>query len=344
MKRMMQLLVVFGACLFVSFAVQAKDVRSLVQEGLQAIEAEKGHPELCTLTDATYVKLNGETTQGYVDLILEETGCSIGNGNLLFFHRPIDYPLVISVFNKENSEAFAVLFDGRDSRMIRFSLKGDSAADPEHYAELKRKLKKDAFSIVTILSSWAKGAPYDFLKCCELHNHYCPGLSSGYMIAELILKDYPLSPGKKYVWFACPPWCKDDAVFTLLDLTPGKRNLYVKGPAKGQHSEGAEGRWAGIMALWDAKEKTGKAIALQFDWGKVYDLAGITAADLSPKGGPSNPAFFTARVRSAWALIPYLDRPEMFVHVAEEVEITPAMLKSMKSAGQNPYEVIGVVE
>jgi formylmethanofuran dehydrogenase subunit E-like metal-binding protein len=98
------------------------------------------------------------------------------------------------------------------------------------------------------------------------------------------------------------------------------------------------------MVIWNTKKEKGKAIALQFDWNEAYKLAGLNAADFEPKGGTSNPAFFTARIKSSWSLIPYLDRPERFVSVSKEVEITPHMLKKMKMAGENPYQVIGLVK
>jgi len=86
------------------------------------------------------------------------------------------------------------------------------------------------------------------------------------------------------------------------------------------------------------------AIALQFDWNTAYKLADLKASDLQPQGGPSNPAFFTARIKGSWSLIPYLDRPEKFAHVVKEVEITPDMLQKMKMARVNPYQIIGIVQ
>jgi formylmethanofuran dehydrogenase subunit E-like metal-binding protein len=309
---------------------------------MRDLAVEKGNAHLCALTDATYVKLKGQTTQAYVDVIHEETGCSIGRGNLLFFHRPVSYALIVAIHKEDDGETVVIIKRADDTNKFRFNIKGDAAADPKRYGEIMTMLKADTFSIVTILTSHAKGAPYDFLKCCEYHNHYCPGVTSGYFIAKLIQERYPIEKNEQYIWFACPPWCKDDAISTMLDLTPGKRNLYVKELAEAQSTEGPSGRWAGIMVIWDSQKKKGKAIALQFDWNEAYKLARITASDFNPKGGTSNPAFFTARIKSSWSLIPYLDRPERFVSVGEEVEITPDMLKRMKMAGENPYQVIGL--
>jgi len=85
------------------------------------------------------------------------------------------------------------------------------------------------------------------------------------------------------------------------------------------------------------------AIVLQFDWNTAYRLADLKASDFQPPGGPSNPAFFTARIKGSWSLIPYMDRPEKFAHVVKEVEITLDMLQKMKMAGVNPYQIIGIV-
>ena len=115
-----------------------------------------------------------------------------------------------------------IKYDGKGVRTFKFNIKNDTAADPKNFGAIQKQLKGDTFSVVTLLTSRAKGAPYDFMKCCEYHNHYCPGITSGYLIAKYIEKHYPAGPGHRYIWFACPPWCKDDAVSTVLDLTPGK--------------------------------------------------------------------------------------------------------------------------
>jgi formylmethanofuran dehydrogenase subunit E-like metal-binding protein len=344
MKRFMQLVMVFLVLAYAVSAWAATDVRQLVRQGMQDLGVEKGNPNLCALTDAPYVKLKGKAAQEYVDLIQEETGCSIGKRNLLFFQRSIGHPLIIAIHREDNGEAAVIVRESDGAHTFRFNIKGDTAADPKLYGAIMKMLKGDTFSILSILTSRAKGAPYDFLKCCEHHNHFCPGVTAGYFIGQLIQEKYPIGPGEQYIWFACPPWCKDDAISTMLDLTPGKGNLYVKAMAEGQSLEGERGQRAGIMVMWNAKDNHGKAIALQFDWNPAYKLAGLNASDFQPQGGPSNPAFFTARIKSSWSLIPYLDRPERFVRVVQEVEITPDMLQKMKMAGVDPYQTIGIAQ
>ena len=52
-------------------------------------------------------------------------------------------------------------------------------ADPAFWKRTgELKAGKDMFTLAAIANAWAKGAPSDFLKCAELHNHICPGLTS----------------------------------------------------------------------------------------------------------------------------------------------------------------------
>ncbi len=326
----------------VAFASDAMIPR--IQQAMKDLDVEKGSPQLCALTNAPYVALNGKSCPEVVDTLQDLTGCSVGRKNLLFFQRPVNHPLLVVLHREDNGETVVIRYDGDFSETLRFNMKGDSAADPVVFGEIQKKLKGDAFSVVTLLTAHAKGAPYDFLKCCEHHNHYCPGVTSGYFIAHFVLNKYPKVAGEQYFWFACPPWCKDDAISMMLDLSPGKQSLFVKNMAEGRATEGPAGRYAGIMVRWNPKTKTGKAAVLQFDWNEAYKLAGLTPEEFNPKGGKSNPAFFTARVRSAWALIPYLDEPERFVSLFMDADVNASALKRMKQAGEDPYAVIGMAK
>jgi len=223
---------------------------------------------------------------------------------------------------------------------------GDKATTPDGWKRIQEKLGPDAFSLVTIANAWAKGAPYDFLRCCEFHNHLCPGVSTGYQIAQFILERYPLHKGETYAWIACPPWCKDDAVQILLDLTPGKRSLFVKQLTPDQKKlipgEKPTDSIAGILVIWHNISNRGKAVALRYSWGKAWQVSGITPEEFKPKGGKSNPVFWASRVKCNCGLMPYLDKPADFVKVVKEVEVSPQMYTKMTVAGVNPYEVIGL--
>jgi len=350
MRRCMQIMLAAVLVICAAQGLWASEVKSLIKGGMQDLKIEKGSPNLLALTDATYVKVNGKTTEGCVDLIREETGCTVGQGNLLFFHRAVSYPLKIVLFRKDTKDAVVITWNGKKAGKVKLNLDGDKATRPEGWKQIQKKIKSlsDTFTMVTIANAWAKGAPYDFLRCCELHNHLCPGLSSGYQIAQFILEKYPLKKGEKYVWIACPPWCKDDAIQVLLDLTPGKRSMFVKNLSGDQKKavscEKQNENIAGILVIWNNKKNKGKAIVFRYDWGKVCSVSGIERKDFKPEGGTKNPVFWTTRVKCNWGLMPYLDKPGNFVKVAKELEITPQMYSKMTSAGVNPYKVLGLTK
>ena len=350
MRKCMQILLVAVLVVCAAQGLWASDVKSLIKGGMQDLKIEKGSPNLLALTDATYVKVNGRTSEGYVDMIREVTGCSIGKGNLLLFHRPVTYPLKVVLFRKDTKDAVVITLDGNKTEKVKVNLDGDKAASPDGWKQIQKKIKSipDTFSMVTIANAWAKGAPYDFLKCCEFHNHLCPGVSSGYQIVQFILERYSLKKAEKYAWISCPPWCKDDAIQILLDLTPGKRSMFVKNLSGDQKKaisgEKKNDNIAGILVIWNNKKNKGRAIALRYNWGKACEVSGVKKKDFKPEGGKKNPVFWTTRVKCNWGLMPYLDKPGNFVKVVKELEISPQMYSKMTSAGVNPYKVLGLTK
>ena len=341
------LLVAFMMACF-SQNLWAADVKDLLNESMKDVKAEKGSPSLLALTNATYVLVNGNSSEGYVDMIQEITGCSIGKKTLLFYHRPATSPLKILVYNKANSEAALISYDGSKAAKVNFKINGRDIITPDGWTRLQKAIvnPSDTFSLISIADAWAKGAPFSFLKCCEFHNHLCPGVSTGYQVVKFVINNYSLKKGESYAWIACPPWCKDDAVMVFLDLTPGKKTIFVKNLTAEQKKaipgETANENIAGVLVIWNSSAAKGKAVALRYSWGEACRVSGIDRKDLSPQGGRSNPLFFINRVKFNSQLIPYLDKPKAFVKVVKEVEITPQMYTQMTLAGKNPYKVIGL--
>ena len=347
-------------------------IENLIEKGMDALEVEKGDPDLCVLTDATYVKIEGNTTEKYIDLIQDTTGCSIGNGSLLIFHRPRDYPLIITMFKKgakANNSYVIALKDGDAEPLAvlttvpiitkeerekewenEYWVNWETSDDAKgNWTVLEGDLgeiglqKSDAFSITTIASMWGLEAPYDFLRCGEWHNHLCPGVSAGYLITGYIQQNYPLKRGEKYVWIACPPWCKDDAVQTLLDLTPGKRSMFVKQLLEEQEAE-LPADIAGILVKWNETENKGTGVVLQFNWTEANAVSNLNGSSYFPAGSIANPLFWTSRLKGEWGLMPYLNEPEKLVEMAKEFDVTAEMLNRLKMAGINPYVEIGMIE
>jgi formylmethanofuran dehydrogenase subunit E-like metal-binding protein len=279
--------------------------------------------------------VNNKSTENYIDIIQEETGCSIGRGNLLLLHRPSNYPLKIVIFKKDTKECVSIHYDGKKAASIK--LKADPAEVflPETWEKTKKGLgASDAFTFVALANAWAAGAPYDLFKCVEFHNHICPGIISGYLIAKYIRKTFPLKAGERYTFIACPEWCKDDAIQVLLGFTPGKKNMYVKSLTDLQKKSLVDSAVAGILLIENRNRNEGLAIILQFKWKEeIEDTSGDKQSDPNHR-----------KLQAILNLLPYLDKPENFVEVLKEYKMSADKLKRLTIAGVNPYEELGFVK
>jgi formylmethanofuran dehydrogenase subunit E-like metal-binding protein len=47
------------------------------------------------------------------------------------------------------------------------------------------------FSLVGISNVWAKNASFDFIQASAFHDHLCPGVTSGYMLANYVESKLP---------------------------------------------------------------------------------------------------------------------------------------------------------
>jgi formylmethanofuran dehydrogenase subunit E-like metal-binding protein len=301
--------------------VYAVDIRGAIREGLKDLNAKKGDAQLCTMTDATYVRVNGKTSEHYVDLIQDETGCAVGKGNLLFFHRPMNYPLKIAMFRRDTKECVVIGYDGQQTQTQKYNLGLDAVSKPGFWKEVGGPLAPDAFTIATFGHAWALDAPQDFLKCAEFHNHLCAGIASGYMTARFIMSTYPLQKGESYTWVASPVFCKDDALQVLLDVTPGKKSLYVEKLTESQKEDLKFENAAGILVVWNKRESKGKGVVFEFRWDKARRKD---------------------KLEMILAMLPYLERPEEFVGVVKEFDVTPQMLERLTTAETNPYKWLGL--
>jgi len=317
------------------------DITGAVQDAMTELGVTNETPGLCVLTDAGYVKVDGETTQGCIETIRKETDCSIGDGNLLPIHRSIDNPLWFAIFDNETKDCVYAVYKNGAFTATEINIAEENVTTGDGWNVAKNALGSDAFTITCIANAWGYGAPCDLLKCAELHNHLCPGLTSGYLIAEYIREYYPLGPGESYTWIGCPNWCKEDAIQVLLDLTPGKKGMVVK--QRSGELFVKEKPLAGILIIWNDTAKSGRGVAFQYDWGKMCNLSGTNLSDFKPPGGKTNPLFWTTRIKASFGLMPYLDQPDMFVSPdSDEFNVTSEQLDRVKEAGVDPYVELGL--
>ncbi|MGD9161297.1 MAG: FmdE family protein [Desulfobacteraceae bacterium] len=312
-----------------SAAFTSATINNEVKQAMNSLNLSQNDDNLLVVTNAPYIKVNNASALPYLKIVQDITGCSVGKGNLLFFQRPQDSPLRMMLFGKTTGDA--VIISLKDGRPVtdKVNLNSNIVSKPTFPKDFNSLYaSKDLSSLALIASMWANDAPYDFVKSAELHNHICPGLTSGYLLARYLLDKYPLKAGESYKVISCPVWCKEDAFQVMLDCTPGKKGMIVKPLSEKQLQQVTVKNPAGIFLIWNGKKKSGRGVVLSFDFDRLRSLA--------PEGA-TKPAIVLAAVN-------YLNKPAQFVSVGTEFELTENLYDKIFETGVNPYDVLGLIK
>ena len=197
-KKRSSALLVFVIWFSFSFGdmVSADPFADAVSRAMHSLAVSKDDPELLMMTDATYLKIDAADALPYLGQARALTGCTVGKGNLLFFQRPQAHPLRLMLYVKKSGQPVIISRVGTTWVSETLDLSGKTITTPDFWEKAKvLEAGKDMFSLAAIANVWAHNRPYDFLKSAELHNHICPDLTSGYLIAHYILAHYPLKSG-----------------------------------------------------------------------------------------------------------------------------------------------------
>lgn len=334
MKRMTAIVIFFLTILFFlsNPLSSCTEIEKAISEAIAELGLERGDRRMAVLTNLGYVETKGISMLELGKILERTTGCRQWEGNLLFFHSRQERPLRIAILRKDKGDLACISCEGGILKMVKTNISIDRIVDKNGISEVQKVLGADTFSIVSILLAWSFGAPYPLLKAGELHNHICPGLIHGYMIANFIKEKYPLTEGQSYVFISSPPWCKDDTIQTILDLTPGKRTLFVMGLAEEQKSKLLDKDVAGILIIRQKEKKEMKGAVIRFDTQKLHLSLGAQIDEKNP---------LESRLKLVSLLIPNLGKHNEFVSVAKEFDLDQSMLQRITQAGKNPYSEIG---
>ncbi len=355
------------------------------EKAMRELGFKRGDPDILLITDAGHPVIETGagypeayyTTEGAIDGASATSGCSSGLGNLILVNRKLYDPLWFAFFDKGRKKCVYLEASGevlrtwldkeaRGQDVIRDFLdlpaetlfakisavdlnpdaliteKGAEAWD-HNFAD--KTLGGNEFSIVTISSVWAKGMRYDFIKAAELHNHICPGLTSGIFIVRYLAGHHPLGKGEYYAVWAVPPWCKDDAFQAVLDSTVGKRRMAVMYiPRDIQEKLRPEYQnIAGIYIKFNEDTGEAKAIVLGFDWDKLCEDCGISRKDFRDF---KTYKWWWARLRADVLMMEH--SPEEYVSTLKEVDLgKPGSIKKLMAqwmkVGANPLSELGLM-
>ncbi len=343
---------------------------------MKRLPFSKGDPNVLAFTDSGYIaKIGDYTTERALDGVMMSTGASRGKGNLVNVHKPYNASLWFAFFHKrtkdciyleaksdllkiyldrEKTERDVVLRDFmklKDREIFAKIAKENIDANkllssPESWQKkmVARVFGGNEFSLFTIANLWAMGLPNDFLKVAELHDHICPGLTSGYLIAEYLKKNLPsFAPRYEYTIIAIPPWCKDDALIQIFETNVGHKRLFVKWLTKEQRKRLPKKakNVANIVIRWEKGAKKGDGIVVAFDWDKAFKGSGTKGTDLR--------AFDTyrwwwMRLKMDLWMMDYLNKPEELVTTIKKFSVSsPAEIEKLKAAGVNPLVELGIM-
>lgn len=284
--------------------------------------------DLIALSNAGYVEINREITMGALDGLSQTLGVSRGNNSLVEIHSAAEKDLWFAVYHQRSGYCVYLQVDpdaldsgrssGQQDRQSIFSIAVMEQINAEHlfenaevYAEKFNNsiFGGNEFRVVTICNAVAKDAPAYAVRSFEFHDHYCPGVTSGIFMALYMRDFYPLSSGGSYFVQAVQPWCKEDALLSMLNTTPGKGSYSVTYPTDEDIAGWPE--WASDAAniIYRQDPDTGNwvAIVLGFTWGDTG----------CPDYGNS---VLTKLCTDLWYLDRF-DQPEAFVTVLKEIEL-----------------------
>ncbi len=317
------------------------------------------------------------TTEGAVDGASATSGCTAGSGNLIIVNRSIYDPLWFAFFSKKAKKCIYLEASGDVlGKWLEREAKGEDITDeflkvssdklfskisvvgldPDLLITEKgarawdvnfkeKTLGGNEFSIVTICSVWAKGMRYDFIKAAELHNHICPGLTSGIFIIRYLAEHYPPGEGEYYAVWAIPPWCKDDAFQAVFDSTVGKRRMAVMYLPKDiqKKLKPEYQNIAGIYIKFNKKTGEARAIVLGFDWNKLCKDCGISRKDFRDF---KTYKWWWVRLRSDVLMMDH--SPDEYVSTLKEADLgKPGSIKKLMGewmkVGANPLSRLGLM-
>ena len=312
-----------------------------IGQGLKKIGSTPGSKTLLVLTNAGIGEMNGQSTLPYLDLIVEETGRTRGSGGLMNVQTPVTEDMWVALYDKATGKlAFIKDVDGPKIQVVDAAY--DVILTPEKWAAARSGLLgARMFSVASIALVWAANAPWRLLRASEFHNHICPGLNSGYIMAEYALRNLPLAKGEHYVFVGAPPFCANDAFQSILDATVGKKGTFAmmadKGLLKKKH--GKDFQTGEIVLRVNPKANTCKGVLLAVDDDMVAKDTGVSRKDLSPEGGSANPLFHISRVKRAVKLAETpLERKLTYVKASNAFEGDMALASEIMGRDFDPYE------
>jgi formylmethanofuran dehydrogenase subunit E-like metal-binding protein len=194
--------------------------------------------QLVALSNAGYAEIDDQSTMPALDGLSEVTRVSRGANTLVEIHSAPRVPLWFAVYDSASGYcAYLEVDSEQTTKRLKasklFSIRSIEKINADYLYEKNTFPAPDTntgykafggneFRIVTIANAIAVGVPASFVRAFEFHDHYCPGVTSGIVMANYVKANFPAASTESWFVQALQPWCKEDALMVLLNATPGK--------------------------------------------------------------------------------------------------------------------------
>ena len=283
-----------------SAAVWLNQAEQALGQTYKKIGCAQGDENLLVLTNAGYGQVADKTTETFIDSIQKITGCSQGTRSLLLVHSSIMDPLWFSLYHRASNKLIFVKYISGEFQTQELDASPNKILTPDGWRKSASGLiGPNAFGVISISLTWTSAPPWPLLQAASFHDHFCPGVNSGYIIGEYLKKNLPLGPGDKYVFATAPAKCAADALQVMFNTTSGKSSGYsmnASGPAMAGYTVDGVSPTTAAMRV-NQKKDICTGLVLGFDWNGAFEATGVSSDELSPKGGRNNPMFWIARVK-----------------------------------------------
>lgn len=307
--------------------------------------------KVVVLTNAKFARPGGFSSRGCLDGLATETGTSTGSSTLLSLQSRFDQPLWFAFYSSKSGkcaylqadrESAEAALSGKEPRGPVFALEQAARIDAEHIMEHAREFRAKAekglfgdnlFRVVTCANAAMKNSPDDLLTAIQTHDHHCPGVTSGVLMVRFI-RERILSGASEADCFvlSLEPWCKEDALTTLLNATPGKRGYGTVYPTKQEAENWPEplSRADTIVFLKHGSQPW-RGWMLRFNFDKANRMF---------SGQKTDSPFVNKLAMDLW-FADYLDEPELFVDQVGSVELEEGRSpKALLSPGSDPVKIL----
>ena len=298
--------VVQGKTLYSSEMVMAQEALKMA---FAKMEPPKGDPNLLVLTNGGYGQIGGQSTEPFLDIAQSVTGASFGARTLLPIHSSVNTPLWCSLFRKDTNRLVFFKWEGQQFVQQEVDASPEKILIPEAWkAAAEGPIRPFLFSVASISLTWAVDPPWPLLLAATYHDHFCPGLNSGYIVAEYCHGKLPLRAGDQYVFVAAPGKCAADALQVIFNTTPGKTSGYAMDIAPTILAKYERNKVLPMLVAMRVNRKadTCEGAVIGFDWNKAYRDTGVKAEEIAPRAGRAILCFGLPGLRclESWPVYP----------------------------------------